>query len=84
MLGACAGSGIDPNRRIATIPLPAIPRDVRECFDKMVPKPQQETMTVGDAVRLIGRLKQSEDRLSWCGKRLIEFYDSIRKANERK
>lgn len=72
-LTGCAASGA----RLAEPPPPqAIPADLRTCFDKLVPVPQQASMTVADVLELVGKLKRSELEKSQCGKRLIKFYDA--------
>jgi hypothetical protein len=73
LLTGCAASGA----RLAEQPPPqAIPADLRTCFDKLVPVPQQASMTVADVLELVGKLKRSELEKSQCGKRLIKFYDA--------
>jgi hypothetical protein len=73
LLTGCAASGA----RLAEQPPPqAIPADLRTCFDKLVPVPQQASMTVADVLELVGKLKRSELEKSQCGKRLIRFAES--------
>lgn len=57
--------------------LPAVPADVRTCFDELVPPPTAAKMTNQQIVKLIADLRQSELGKSGCGKRLLAFYDSL-------
>lgn len=36
-------------------------------------------MTAGEVMVLIGKLRTSEVRMSLCGKRLLAFYDDVKK-----
>ena len=72
LLTACAGSGVNLN---APVPPQAVPADLRTCFDRLVPEPQQLTMTARELIGLVAALKRSELEKSQCGKRLLRFYD---------
>lgn len=72
-LSGCVGSG----SKLPEPSLPAIPADLRVCFDKTVAPPKTGPLTKRDVVVLVARLKQSEQDKTECGKRLIAFYESI-------
>lgn len=70
MLAGCATSG-----RIAK---PAIPPDLRTCFDRMVQRPAGSgDLTSGRVYELIKDLKRSELEKSLCGKRLLAWIDGL-------
>lgn len=69
-LTACGTSG---PRLDQPVPPQAVPVDLRTCFDRLVPKPAQQTMTARELMSLIAALKRSELEKSQCGKRLLQF-----------
>jgi predicted small lipoprotein YifL len=68
-LTGCATSG--------SVNLPPVPGDLRACFYKTVPKPES-AKTRAEVFKLIADLKQSETRLSKCGHRLVNWYETQR------
>lgn len=70
MLTAC-----DPSSNSVT--LAKVPADIRLCFDQLVPKPTQaQLLRTKGVAKLIAELRESEERLSRCGKRLLGWYDT--------
>jgi hypothetical protein len=72
ILSGCANSGVSLGE---PVPQQAVPADLRTCFDRLVPAPQQQTMTARELIGLVAALKRSELEKSQCGKRLLKFYD---------
>lgn len=69
MLTSCVSSG----PTTVSLKVPAIPSDLRSCFDYIVPAPKGP-LTRGQVMKLISSLKLSETEKVRCGKRLIHFY----------
>ncbi|MFG1461706.1 hypothetical protein V5F77_02320 [Xanthobacter sp. DSM 24535] len=71
LLTAC-----DPSGRI-DLRLADLPADIRGCFEELTGRPAGTgALSQKQVVALIGRLRDSELRLSACGKRLIALYDA--------
>jgi hypothetical protein len=81
LLSACVTS----SPSIKFVELPAVPADVKQCFDKLVPAPKQATMTTKQVLVLIAKLRRSELEKAQCGKRVVsmwEDYQTSYGANE--
>lgn len=70
-LSGCAASGIK------TTGLPPLPADLKTCFNDTVPRPSEGTLTKGETMQLIAALKRSETSKTFCGQRMIQFYESL-------
>lgn len=55
--------------------MPNIPSDIKVCIFQTVPDPGS-IQTKGQIVKVISDLKKSEKAKTYCGKRLIDFYES--------
>lgn len=72
-LTGCATSG-PPAPEPALAP---VPPEVRACFDTLTERPSGKgAMSQAQVAEVIAHLRQSELRLSACGKRLLAFYDA--------
>lgn len=60
--------------------LPDVPRDVRQCFERLVPAPKAQTMTTKQVMTLIVDLRKSELEKAQCGKRVISMWEDYRTA----
>jgi hypothetical protein len=59
---------------------PAIPADLRECFDRLVAAPERGALTEKRVVRLIRDLRRSELEKAGCGDRVIALWDDYAAA----
>lgn len=57
-----------------------LPVDLPACFENLVAKPEQGPMSKRQLLELVGNLKRSELEKSLCGKRLITWYNELKKA----
>jgi hypothetical protein len=71
LLSACVTS----SPSIKYVDLPAVPTDVKQCFDRLVPAPKQETMTTKQVLTLISKLRRSELEKAQCGKRVVSMWE---------
>lgn len=72
-LTGCASSG----PRAPEPALAPVPPEVRACFDVLTERPAGTgALSAAQVAEVIARLRQSELRLSACGKRLLAFYDA--------
>lgn len=62
------------------VELPDVPRDVRQCFDRLVPEPTAKTMTAKQVMSLIADLRRSELEKAQCGSRVISMWEDYRTA----
>ena len=72
MLTGCATFG-SPK----TNTLPPLPSDLRVCFESTVEAPDPGSLSRAEVIRLIAELKRSETLKTFCGKRLIAFYETL-------
>jgi hypothetical protein len=70
-LTACAGSGT-----VRSPSLAPIPADLKVCFNRTVPAPPPGPLSRKQVVDLIAKLKQSEAAKTYCGRRLIGWYET--------
>lgn len=73
-LGGCLTTGSPKHISAA---LPEIPADVRSCFTTLVSAPGAARLTNRDLVQLVADLRRSEYAKSECGKRLLNYYDTM-------
>ncbi|QTL01893.1 hypothetical protein J5J86_13870 [Aquabacter sp. L1I39] len=70
-LTGCATSG----PRAPEPALASVPPDLRDCFDTLTERPAGTgALSAAQVAEVIAHLRQSELRLSACGKRLLAFY----------
>lgn len=75
-LSACNGSSAS----VKFVELPDVPRDVRQCFHRLVPEPTAKTMSTKQVMSLIVELRRSELEKAQCGTRVISMWDDYRSA----
>jgi hypothetical protein len=75
-LTACATS---PKYVAAATGLPAVPAELRVCFDEVFKFPGKRGTGFSNeqAVAIIGGLRGSELEKTDCGRRLLAFYDDV-------
>lgn len=59
-------------------PLPEIPADIAECFNKVYDFPVDKTWTKAQTTEIIGSLRKSELDKTSCGRRLLTFYNDLK------
>ncbi len=71
-LVGCKGApvSIKPN-------FPSVPADIIVCFAKTFPKIEPGAMSKAQIAQLIGRLYASDTKKTFCGRRLIAFYQKV-------
>jgi len=79
MLSGCTHSGTTNISQISY--LPPLPVDLVLCFDATTKFPRTKTLTRGQVLSLLTRLRGSELRLQACGKRLTAFYTQFLTTN---
>ncbi len=57
--------------------LPAVPADIVVCFNKTFPKIEPGAMSKAQIAVLVGRLYASDTKKTFCGRRLIVFYQKV-------
>lgn len=77
MLTACVSTSAP------RVELPAMPSDLPACFERLVPAPKAGAMTKSQVFSLIAQLRRSELGKAQCGKRVLSFYDDVRKGLEK-
>ncbi len=70
----------EPSSETRFVELPALPRDVKQCFERLVPAPAAETMTTKQVVTLIKTLRRSELEKAQCGNRVVSLWEDYRTA----
>lgn len=71
LLSACVTS----SPSIKFVELPAVPQDIKQCFEKLVPAPKQATMTTKQVLVLIAKLRKSEIEKAQCGNRVVQMWE---------
>lgn len=74
-LGACNDSS-----SVKFVELPGLPRDVKTCFERLVPAPKAQTMTSKQVFSLIADLRKSELEKAQCGSRVVSMWEDYRTA----
>lgn len=81
LLAALALSGCVSTAGVSTRPdLPDVPRELRECFAGVVDLPPQAEYDADIVAKALIEVRTSELAKTNCGKRLLAFYDSLRRG----